>query len=201
MIPSDGDLLERVRARDANAFDTLFERYRDAIRRHVARAVRDGSAANDVVQEVFLRVWTCAEQWNDRGEFKAWLYRIATNLSLNHLRTVRRRRQQPLEIPPDETDEEDENFSPSPGWMIDTSSLGPDEVLEQAEQRDLVQRLVDGLPEEKREVVRLVYEMEMDIREVAGLLSIPEGTVKSRLHYTMKRLAREWKELAIEWEE
>ena len=85
--------------------------------------------------------------------------------------------------------------------MIDTSSPGPDEVLEQAEQRDLVQRLIDGLPEEKREVVRLVYEMEMDIREVAGLLSIPEGTVKSRLHYTMKRLAREWKELAIEWEE
>ncbi len=201
MIPSDGDLLERVRARDANAFDTLFERYRDAIRRHVARAVRDGSAADDVVQEVFLRVWTCAEQWNGRGEFKAWLYRIATNLSLNHLRTVRRRRQRPLEIPPDETDEEDENFSPSPGWMIDTSSPGPDEVLEQAEQRDLVQRLIDGLPEEKREVVRLVYEMEMDIREVAGLLSIPEGTVKSRLHYTMKRLAREWKELAIEWEE
>ena len=85
--------------------------------------------------------------------------------------------------------------------MIDAASLGPEAMLEQAEQSELLQGLVDGLPEEKREVFRLVHEVEMDIRETAATLGIPEGTVKSRLHYTMKRLAREWKELAIEWEE
>ena len=196
---SDQDLIERIQERDANAFEALFARYREMIRRHVARTVRDESAAEDLVQEVFLRVWTCAEQWDGRGAFKAWLFRIATNLALNHLRTVRRQREQSLEIPADGVDEEYESFVP--GWLIDTASLGPDALLERAEQYELLQRLVSGLPEEKREVFQLVYEREMDIRGVAVELGIPEGTVKSRLHYTMKRLAREWKELALEWEE
>ena len=198
-MASDQDLIERIRERDAKAFETLFVRYTETIRRHVARIVRDDSAAEDVVQEVFLRVWTCAAQWDGRGTFKAWLFRIATNVALNHLRAMRRRREQQLEVPADEIDEENEISIP--GWMIDAASLGPEAMLEQAEQSELLQGLVDGLPEEKREVFRLVHEVEMDIRETAATLGIPEGTVKSRLHYTMKRLAREWKELAIEWEE
>jgi RNA polymerase sigma-70 factor (ECF subfamily) len=163
------------------------------------RTVRDESAAEDLLQEVFLRVWTCAEQWDGRGTFKAWLFRIGTNQALNHLRTVRRQREQSLEIPPDETDDEEENLIP--GWLIDTASLGPEAILERAEQRELLWRLVDALPDEKREVVHLVYEAEMELRQVASTLGVPEGTIKSRLHYAMKRLAREWKELALEWEE
>jgi len=199
MMPSDQDLMGRIRARDANAFDTLFARYREMLRRHLMRTVRDESAAEDLLQEVFLRVWTCAEQWDGRGTFKAWLFRIGTNQALNHLRTVRRQREQSLEIPPDETDEEEENLIP--GWLIDTASLGPEAILERAEQRELLWRLVEALPDEKREVVHLVYEAEMELRQVALTLGVPEGTVKSRLHYAMKRLAREWKELALEWEE
>ena len=59
-----------------------------------------------------------AEQWNGQGEFKGWIFRIATNLALNHLRMLRRRRQEPLETPPDEFDDEDERPS-DPDWMID----------------------------------------------------------------------------------
>ena len=199
-MQSDHDLIGRIRKRDVAAFETLFSRYREAIRRHITRAVWDESAAEDLVQEAFLRVWTCASQWDGRGEFKAWLFRIATNLALNHLRTVRRRRQQPLEIPADEFDEEEEH-PPEPDWMIDVSSLGPDVMLEHVERYELLWRLIDGLPDEKRKVLRLVYESEMDIREAALELGIPEGTVKSRLHYSVKRLAREWKEIASEWED
>jgi RNA polymerase sigma-70 factor (ECF subfamily) len=94
-MPSDQHLMGRVRERDARAFEALFERYGELIRRHLARITRDDAAAQDLVQEVFLRVWTRAEQWDGRGPFKAWLYRIATNLALNHLRSVRRRREQP----------------------------------------------------------------------------------------------------------
>ena len=65
---------------------------------HIARIVREPAATEDLVQEVFLRVWTRAEQWQGSGTVKGWLYRIATNLSLNHLRSVKRRPQQPLEI-------------------------------------------------------------------------------------------------------
>lgn len=201
-LESDQELISRIQERDATAFETLFARYSEAIRRHAARMVRDENAAEDIVQEVFLRVWTCAEQWNNQGEFRAWLFTIARNLALNHLRTVQRRRQQSLEIPADEIDDDgDESFSSIPSWLIDTASLKPDAMLEQAERYELLQRLVDELPEEKREVFQLFYESEMSLREVAVTLGIAEGTVKSRLHYAMKRLAQKWKEIAIEWED
>ena len=106
-MPSDRELIEQIRERNTDAFDILFERYRHAIHKRLLRIVRDESAAEDLGQEVFLRLWTCAAQWDGRGELGAWLYRIATNLALNHLRTVHRRRQQPLEIPDDFHDDED----------------------------------------------------------------------------------------------
>ena len=194
---SDQFLIDKIRERDAEAFETLWARYSTAVRRHIMHTVRDESAAEDLVQEAFLRIWTSAEQWDGRGKFKAWFFRIATNLALNHLRTVRRRKQQPLEIPPDDFDDADE-AAPDPDWMIDTSINSPDVMLEQAEQSNLLWRLVEELPPEKREVLHLLYLKDMNLREVAAEIGIPEGTVKSRLHYSIKRLAREWKEIADE---
>ena len=200
MSASDQTLIEKICQRDAVAFETLFARYQEPVRQHIARIVRDENATEDLVQETFLRVWTRADQWAGRGEFKGWLYRIGTNVALNHLRTVRRHRQQPLEIHTDDADDE-EQLSSEPHWMVDARSPGPGVVLEQAERRDLLWQLVDGLPKGKREVLYLVYRSGMDLREVAAEIGIPEGTVKSRLHYTLKRLAAEWKEIAAEWEE
>ncbi len=194
--PSDQKLIERILGRDASAFETLFERYGDMIRRHLARTVRDDVAAQDLLQEVFLRVWTRAEQWSGRGSFKAWLYRIATNLALNHLRSVRRKREQPLDVFNEWSDDEDE--SPAPAWMIDTLSLGPDAALEQSERRERARQLVEKLPREKREVFRLVHEMEMSMQDAADELGIPEGTVKSRLYYAKRRLAHQWQDLDTE---
>lgn len=198
-MQTDQDLMLRIAERDAQAFETLFVRYEEILRQHLIRIVRDLNAADDLLQEVFLRVWTRADQWRGQGTFKAWLFRIATNLALNHIRSVQRRREQPLEIPPEMTDEEDGKAAP--GWMIDASSLGPDAVLELTEQQELLGRLIHELPEEKREVFRLVHEVEMDIREVSEALSIPEGTVKSRLHYTKKSLARKWQDIEIKQED
>ena len=200
-MQSDRELIEQIRERNAYAFEVLFDRYRHLLHKHILRIVRDERAAEDLVQEIFLRVWTSATQWDGRGELKSWLYRIATNLSLNHLRTVHRRRQQPFEIPEDSYDDEDGTSTQMPAWLIDSASPEPQAALEQIEQREILWELVDGLPDGKREVLHLVYGAEMDIRQVADELGVPIGTVKSRLHYTLKRLAREWKELGIEWDE
>jgi RNA polymerase sigma-70 factor (ECF subfamily) len=146
-----------------------------------------------------MRVWMRAGQWDGRGTFRAWLYRIATNLALNHLRTVRRRREQPLVIE-DSWDEEDEDAR-IPAWVFDEAALGaqiapgPHDVLERAERLIAMRQLVDDLPETKREVFHLVHELEMSLRDAADELGIPEGTAKSRLHYARKRLAREWQAL------
>jgi RNA polymerase sigma-70 factor, ECF subfamily len=195
----DSELMARVREYDVNAFETLSARYRESIYRHVLVMTHDSNASEDVVQEVFLRIWTRAEQWHGRGSFKAWLFRIATNLALNHLRTLRRRRQQPLEMPPDPLDEDDESSVPS--WIVDHSLPGLDVLLEENERRQLLQQMIEELPEEKRAVFRLVHDAEMETRQVAQTLGIPEGTVKSRLYYATKRLAQKWRDLQQEWED
>ena len=191
---SDETLMAGILERDARAFEVLFERYADALHRHVGFMLHDEAAAHDVVQEAFLRVWLRAEQWDGRGAPRAWLYRIATNLALNHLRTVQRRHEVPLELPADaEGDEDMAGFVPA--WMIDNATLGPEAVVERSEQRMCYRLAMARLPEEKREVFRMVHELEMSLRDAADALNIPEGTVKSRLHYARRQLARDWREL------
>jgi len=112
---------------------------------------------------------------------------------------MRRRRQQLLEVPPDPLDEDDESRVPS--WMVDHSLPEPDVLVEQGERRQLLQQLIEELPEEKRAVFRLVHDAEMETRQVAQTLGIPEGTVKSRLHYATRRLAQKWRDLQHEWED
>jgi RNA polymerase sigma-70 factor (ECF subfamily) len=186
MLLSDEELMGRIVRRDAGAFEVFYARHRDRIHWHLLRMVHDADGAEDLTQEAFLRVWTRAEQWDGSGACLSWLLRIATNLACNQLRSRSRRKELPLEPMDDEE-------HPAPGWMIDAASLGPEAVYEQAERRDLIRRLVEDLPEEKRLVIRLVHEAEMEIHDVAETLGIPEGTVKSRLYYARKQLAREWK--------
>lgn len=116
--------MSRILERDAHAFEVLHERYGGMIRRHVAHIVRDETVTEDTVQETFLRVWTHAWQWDGRGPFKAWLYRIATNQAFNQRRALNRRREQSLSSVHQGRDSEEADFVPE--WLIDTSALGPD---------------------------------------------------------------------------
>jgi RNA polymerase sigma-70 factor (ECF subfamily) len=85
--------------------------------------------------------------------------------------------------------------------MIDESAIDPEDALELAERRELIRGMVDRLPDEKREVIRMVYDAEMDVAETAHALGIPEGTVRSRLFYARKHLAQECRNLGTEWED
>lgn len=183
---SDPELIYQIQAGDPAAFEELFARYHPAMQAHIVRIVREPNATEDLVQEVFLRLWTRAEQWQGSGTVKSWLYRIATNLSLNHLRSVKRRPQQPLEIPTDDGDDD----NPVPGWMVDSSALTPEARLEIVEQQKLLGQLINGLPPDKQDVFRMVYHDEMDLHSVASALEIPEGTVKSRLYHGRKQIAK-----------
>lgn len=193
----DETLVAGVLDHDVRAFETLFDRYAEALHRHALYIVHDVAAAHDVVQEAFLRVWTRAAQWDGSGSFRAWLYSIATNLALNQLRTVKRRREVPLALPA-EPDGVDETPEPVPAWMIDSACLGPEAAVELLERRAACRRAMRRLPDDKRTVLRLVYEMEMSVRESADVLDLPEGTVKSRLYYARRQLAREWRDLDLD---
>jgi len=188
---SDPELIRLIAQGNEEAFEALFTRHRGVVCRRLRGIVRDGDVADDLLQETFLRVWTRAETWKGTGSAAPWVLRIATNLALNYLRTMRRRREQSLEergpVPADADEEA------ASGSVEDESSLSPDAILEDVEDRRALQQLAGGLSEAKREVVRLLCDAEMDLREIAEELGVPEGTVKSRLHYATRELAWKWK--------
>jgi RNA polymerase sigma-70 factor (ECF subfamily) len=186
-VTSDPELLARVQAGDRDAFEALWARHRGAVRRRLLGMLRDAALAEDLEQETFYRLWTRAAQYDGRGTVGGWLGRIATNLALNALRSARRRRRAPL-APPGPAGDEDE-ADRIPGWMIDASAAAPDEVFERAERIDRLRRAMAELSEAKREVLRLVHEEDLRVRDAADRLGIPEGTAKSRLHHAMRALA------------
>ncbi len=191
MTPSDHDLICRIQKRDAKAFELLYARRNERIRRHLWSIVRDDAAADDLTQEVFMRLWTRAEQWKGRGTPEAWLLRIATNLALNHIRSDRRRRKRFKAESPLANALQDE----PPDWMIDLDAADPEELAERAELCRKILSSVGELSEEQREVFKLIQQDEMDLASAAEILGIPEGTVKSRLHSARKRLARKWNDV------
>ena len=184
---TDQRLIERIQEGQAWAFELLYERYAEPVRRQLCYIVGDEPAAEDLLQETFLRVWTRAGQWNGQGTVKGWLFRIATNLALNHLRTRRRKPEQPLELP-DTMVEDEDDLPDTPAWLVDSASLGPEAVMVHAEQGARLRQIIGELPEEKRELLRLVHQMELSLREAADELGIPEGTAKSRLYYAREQV-------------
>ena len=199
-MESDFDLIRRVREHDGEAFDMLFARHGVPVRLHLQRIVRDAGIADDLTQEVFLRLWTRAEQWEGRGALAGWLLRIGTNLALNYLRSQRRHPQchQRRHL----TGLAEANSQRElVGDMEDACAVEPGEALDRSEQGERLRELVAGLSDQKREVLRLVYEEQMDLQQVAAALGIPPGTVKSRLHHARAELARQWGEASSEQEQ
>jgi len=194
-LPTDPILMHQVQSGDKLAFDLLYERYQPAIRSYLLRIVHSEAAADDVAQDVFLRVWTHAHQWSAKGPFKAWLYRIATYQAFNTLRSANRHPEEPLSDPDTQPFEEDTACSVQ-SWIVDTTTLEPDVALEMAERQHQLAQLIDQLPEEKRAVFNLVAQMDVSIQHAAEKLGIPEGTVKSRLYYARNWLSRNWPEQA-----
>jgi RNA polymerase sigma-70 factor, ECF subfamily len=182
------ELLQRIRRQDPQALEQLMGLYQPCVLGRILRIVRDAGAAEDLAQEVFLRVWTRAEQWSGQGSVKSWVLTIGTNLALNHLRAAKLRRWQPLQ-PARPAEDED---STVPSWMLDLAAQNPAEMAEMAEQRELLGRLLAELPEDRRQMLQLVFERDLRLSEVADRLGIPTGTAKSRLHYTMRKLMDAW---------
>ena len=157
----------------------LYDRYAESLKIHIRRIVRDNDATEDLLQELFFRVWTTRASWKAKGSIEAWLTRIASNLSFNYLRSVRRRRETRL-IVANAYDDDAIDYLPR---ELEGTAPEPESLVESRQIVSLVRDLINALPEGKREAVRLVHLHEMSIHDAANLLGIPPGTVKSRLYY------------------
>ena len=170
---SDRELVYAARDGDTRAFDALFYRHRDGIFRLGLAITKDPSAADEIVVDTFARAHRALARLEPDDSLRPWLYRVAVNLSYN-----RRPRKgvvlSPLEDAIDETVTSDEG--------------SPANLAELAELRRVVLAAVDLLGPKHRLVVVLHYLNGLNLAEIAQVVDCPIGTVKSRLHYALRRL-------------
>jgi RNA polymerase sigma-70 factor, ECF subfamily len=189
--PSDEQLLESYRkTTDAAVFSELVSRYQRELYNYLRKFLGDATLAEDVFQATFLQVHTKRDVFEQGRKFRPWLYTIATNQAIDAQRRNRRHRRLSLNQPQQSTGE-------SMGTLIDLvagDAGDPALAAEGNEQSDWVRGQVEALPEPLRNAVNLVYFKGMKYRDAAKVMSVPVGTVKSRLHAAIGRLGQAWRD-------
>jgi RNA polymerase sigma-70 factor (ECF subfamily) len=140
----------------------------------------DTECGKDLAQETFARVFARRKDYQPNGKFSTWLWRIALNLSYDELRRRRRRDEWPLDAPD----------AVSALELCAAPELAPDHSLLRHERGELVRRALERLPEGQRTVLVLRHYENLKFREIAELLDLPEGTVKSRMADALTRMTQ-----------
>lgn len=179
----DDDILIRAYLKgDKHAFEVLFKKYREQVARLVYSIAKDDSIVDDIVQEVFLLVYRHLAKFRQHAAFKTWIYRITVNEALRQI--GRMRRWQPLP---------EGDFEPSklPSTLV-IFEIGdsPERVLIDSEQRRMVQSALERIKPHHRAILVLYYLEDLSVQEIAEVLEIPEGSVKSRLFYARDSLRK-----------
>lgn len=176
MARTDVQLMLDVKAGDEASFELLLHRYRTPLVNFLFRMVRNREQAEDLAQEVFLRVYRAREDYVPSAKFTTWLFRIATNLALN---SVRDTRYQKLETSIDAAvvDEEGDERP------LDVAEKNPniEQHLVEEARRKMIRHAIDKLPEKQRAAVLLHKYQELDYAEISKILSCSESALKSLL--------------------
>ncbi len=172
MGDTDSDLFARVAKGDSLALKALYGRHHVKVFRFAMRILKSEAAAEDVVSEVFLDVWRQTASFEGRAEASTFLLAVARNKAYSLLRKRR----------DDQLDDE------QAGEIEDTSDT-PETSLQKKSKGEVLRACLQKLSPEHREVMDLVYYHDRSVEEVAGIVGIPEGTVKTRMFHARKRLA------------
>ncbi|MEM8529817.1 MAG: RNA polymerase sigma factor [Chloroflexota bacterium] len=172
-VSQDAVLLQRVVNGDIEALEHLFTIYRQRVYGFAVHITRDTETAEEVLQDVFYRLWSNASRIDTSLPLLPWLYRVTANASYNRVR-----RQSFWTVP----------FHIIAEYMRMPLRRSPEYVAEQRELQTIVRETLDALSPSHRSVLSLYYFQEYSIAEIATILEQPEGTVKSRLYYARKLL-------------
>jgi RNA polymerase sigma-70 factor (ECF subfamily) len=189
---SDEDLLDRFRRGQSEAFGQLVRRYERELYGYLRRYLGDGTLAEDVFQNTFLQVYVKSGQYEPGRPVRPWLYTIATNQAIDSLRRNGRHQAVSLDEP---------RADPGEGElarlleMLHSRGPSPVESASAQERREQVRRGVEKLPDFLKQVLLLAYYQGLKYREIADILGIPVGTVKSRLHAALVKLQETWAEI------
>jgi RNA polymerase sigma-70 factor (ECF subfamily) len=186
---TDEDLLARFLQGQREAFGVLVRRYERELYGYLRRYLGDGNLADDVFQNTFLQLYTKIGHYERGRPVRPWLYTIATHQAIDALR--RNGRHQALSL--DQEREELQNGDlHNLMALLESRHPGPLDLAQGEERRQLVRASVDRLPEFLRQVVILAYYQGLKYREIADIVGIPVGTVKSRLHAALVKLQEAW---------
>ncbi len=175
---ADEELMRRLSYRDRLAFEALFDRYGDLVYSTALRVLRDAHLAQDISQEIFVRIWRKPESYvAERGRFLTWLISITRNRAVDEVRS-RGRRQRYETASPEEQERE------LPAGEENDPALN----AQLAEQAHVVRAALAELPPEQRQVIELAYFGGLTQQEIADRLSQPLGTVKTRIRLGMQKL-------------
>ena len=185
---TDADVMLRVKAGDESAFEYLVQKYRRAMVNFMYRMSHNAAAAEDLAQEVFLRVYRSRSGYQPSAKFTTWLYRIATNLAVNHARDTRHERPESM-VSLDEPDEET-------GTTMDVadSTLTVEQAMMRRERLEAIRKKVHALPERQRMAVIMHKYQQMDYRQIAEILKLSESATKSLLFRAYETLREQLKE-------
>jgi RNA polymerase sigma-70 factor (ECF subfamily) len=188
VAPSEvaGDVLA-VQRGDGDAFASLLARYQNRLYRYLLRWVREPATAEDLFQQTWMRVIENIHRFHPSRNFDAWLFAVSRNIVIDYLR---RRRPASLEEPVGDDLPLSERLS--------ANTPGALEQVLRSERVELVQKVLESQPPVYREILSLRFEEEMKLEEIAEVLSIPLGTVKSRLTRALERLRTAFTQLQLE---
>ena len=182
---SDEELLTRFCKGQAEAFGVLVRRYERELYGYLRRYLGDASLAEDVFQNTFLQLYVKSNQYEPGRPVRPWLYTIATNQAIDALRKAGRHPAVSLD---QSVGDAGDGEVRSLLELLEARDTGPVDHTEAQERRSLVRGCVERLPDFLRQVVVLAYYQGLKYREIADILAIPVGTVKSRLHAALVKL-------------
>jgi RNA polymerase sigma-70 factor (ECF subfamily) len=171
----DRDLVLQMQGGSLEALGQIYDRYQRMVYRTALLITGDSYAADDLMQEVFLRLFRFSKHIDHTRPLEPWLYRMTANLSYTWVKR-NRRWLQPLEDLAD--------------WLVGGGKGSPPEMVERRDEWQRVQQAVSNLPLPQRVVVVLYYLNDLSLQEISTILDVPVGTVKSRLHYGRRSLKK-----------
>jgi RNA polymerase sigma-70 factor (ECF subfamily) len=185
---TDAEVMLRVKAGDQSAFDYLVQKYRRPLVSFMYRLARNTAAAEDLAQEVFLRVYRSRQTYEASAKFTTWLYRIATNLAVNHARDTRKERPE-VTVSLDEPNEET-------GTTMDVAdaAMTAEEAMVRRERMLAIRSKVEALPERQRLAVIMHKYQQMDYKQISDVLKLSESATKSLLFRAYETLREQLKE-------
>ena len=185
---SDVEAMLRVKAGDEDAFGFLVQKYRRAMVHFMFRTTRTQAAAEDLAQEVFLRVYRSRQSYEASAKFTTWLYRIATNLAINHARDTKNER------PENTVSVDAKNEETGQSFDVPDGSLTAEQNLVRRERLMAIRSKVLGLPDKQRIAVLMHKYQGLDYKQIAEVLKLSESATKSLLFRAYETLREQLKE-------